>query len=348
MPSSQLGKKIRAIGKSNLTIYDPLDDRPDLFLTIDELEIALSDKLVGLALGTLPNRTRAKVFKSAVCEALGYPAPNSFQKTRPRFPGQDFDTYVQKRNNLQVFNEEISPTRRYVVARPDVMGTIIAIRVLTGEALAKFDKTGTLTKKYQARRKSDRTSSCLVSSSDTSKFMTEFSPVNSVDLSNISPIAKPSKHQVLSVKALYTKLLTLVGTTIPDPGHDQERNRGAGLVRAICTALNLKHYADKGRWPDILSQALEVKLQTAATIDLGLVSPDSLAPAEEVGTTVRHGDIRYAVFYGDKQKNNTVLLRSVIVTTGQDFFSEFDRFGGKVVNAKLQIPLPGDFFNQAK
>lgn len=348
MPGSPLDQKLRAIRNSKLSIYDSLANRPDLFLTVDELEVALIEKLRGLALGSYPIRTRSKVFKSAVCEALGYPVPATFQKVQPRFPGQDFDTYVQKSNNLQIWNEEISATRRYVVARPDAKGIIKAVRVLTGEALAKLDKTGTLTKKYQARRKSGRTSSCLLSTYDTNHVISEFLPVNNVDLSSVSPTAKPSKRHVLSVKAIYAQLLNLVGTKIPDPGHDQERNRGAGLQRAICTALNLKDYADKGQWPDILSQALEIKLQTAQTIDLGLVLPNSRTPAQEVGATIEHRDIRYAVFYGDKQEDGTVLLTSVVVTTGEDFFNEFDKFGGKVINAKLQIPLPGDFFDQAK
>jgi hypothetical protein len=341
----QLKKKLLAIKNSELSIYDRLHGRPDLFLTIDELETALAGKLIGLPLGAYPIRTRSKVFKSAVCEALGYPVPTTFQKTQPRFPGQDFDTYVQKSNNLQIWNEEISPLRRYVIARPDANGIIRAVRVLTGEALAKLDKTGTLTKKYQARRKAGHKSSALLSTYDTNNFAHEFAPANNVNLSHVSPTDRPSKHHVLSVKSLYAQLMNLVGTCIPDPGQDQERNRGAGLQRAICAALNLKDYADKGQWPDILSQALEVKLQTSPTIDLGLVSPDGEEPAQEVGTTIRHCDVRYAIFYGDKQDNGTVKLTSVVISTGEDFFREFDKFGGLIVNAKLQIPLPRDFFD---
>jgi hypothetical protein len=68
------------------------------------------------------------------------------------------------------------------------------------------------------------------------------------------------------------------------------------VQKAVCTGLKLKHYADIGQWPDILSQALEVKLQTSATIDLGLVSPDSNDPAQKVGINIRHRDIRYPYF----------------------------------------------------
>jgi len=42
------------------------------------------------------------------------------------------------------------------------------------------------------------------------------------------------------------------------------------------------------------------------------------------------------------------MLDSLVVSTGKDFFTEFEKFGGKIVNAKLQIPLPRDFFAKSK
>ncbi|HEV2399369.1 MAG TPA: hypothetical protein VGS27_20650 [Candidatus Sulfotelmatobacter sp.] len=345
---SELASKVAAVKKSRLSIYDLLDDHPELFYTVDELEQLLGERLAGLSLAKLPLRTRSKKFKSAVCEALGYPIPASFQKTQPRFPGQDFDTYVQKADNLQIWNEEVAPTRRYVLARPDSHDVIEAVRVVTGEALAELDKTGTLTKKYQARRKEGHNGSVLVNEADTTHFRNEFEPENHVSQDKLgccSPTDKPKRGCVLSIASVHRKLMRLVGTTIDDPGHDQERNRGAGLQRAVCKALNLADYADKGQWPDILSQAVEVKLQTAPTVDLGLVSPDGTEPAQEVGKNIRHRDIRYAVFYGDKVDGNKVKLTALVTVSGKHFFDEFNKFGGKIVNAKLQIPLPGDFFD---
>ena len=105
---------IRGIRESGLTIYDDLDSRPDLYLTTEELQAVLSKGLRGLDLN-YPLRTRSKVLKSRVCEVLGYPVPASFRRSQPRFPGQDFDTYIQKSDNLQIWNEEVAPTRRYVV-----------------------------------------------------------------------------------------------------------------------------------------------------------------------------------------------------------------------------------------
>jgi len=257
--SKELQKKLAAISESNLSIYSSLDGRPELFLKLKELEEALSNKLVGLSLHGLPIRTRSKVFKTAVCEGLGYLAPLNFRKTRPRFPGQDFDTYVQKANNLQIWNEEISPTRRYVLARCDPTDVITKVRVITGEALAEYDRTGTLTKKYQARRKAGRSGSKLISERDTDTFRRILVPTADLPdsiLRSISPTDTPIKGRVLAIRSIYDRLTKLVGDTIESHGSDQERNRGIGLQRLVCPILGLKEYADKGQFPDVLSQAL--------------------------------------------------------------------------------------------
>ena len=75
------------IRQSGLTIYDYIDPRDDrLYIPTYALEVILRDSLVGLSLSGLALRTRSKVVKSAICEALGYPIPRSFAKTQPRFP----------------------------------------------------------------------------------------------------------------------------------------------------------------------------------------------------------------------------------------------------------------------
>ena len=107
---------VKQISVSGLTIYDPLLHAPSLFVPTEQLEVILNSSLKGLLLNQ-PIRTRSKVLKTAVCTALGYPVPTSFRKTQPRFPGQNFDTYVQKANNLQIWNEEVSSSRRYVIIR---------------------------------------------------------------------------------------------------------------------------------------------------------------------------------------------------------------------------------------
>src|SRR5438445_7429629 len=107
---------VKAIRRSGLSIYDSLEELPELYLDTESLEALLRKGLAGLNLD-FPLRTRSKVLKTKVCEVLGYPTPPSFKRTHPCFPGQNFDTYVQKSNNLQIWNQEVTPSRRYVVIR---------------------------------------------------------------------------------------------------------------------------------------------------------------------------------------------------------------------------------------
>lgn len=339
-----------AIAQSGLSIYDEIDRESDLFFDIEVLEEHLRTELVGLNLA-YPIRTRAKHSKSAVAKAMGYPVPKSFRKTHPRFPGQDLDVYVQKADNLQIWNEEISPSRRYAIIRLDADDSVTNVRIVTGETLARLDRTGTLTQKYQAKRRAGRAGSHLVSAQDTTTLTELFQPVSDLspaDLARIVPTARPIPGKVLTVGSLYERLLPMVGLEIVDRGLDQERNRGEALHRLVCQTLGLNGYADRGQFPDVLCQALEVKLQTSPTIDLGLVTPDSVEAAEEVGPGIRHCDVRYAIAYGRRLSPTQIEITELVVTTGLDFFSEFQRFEGLVQNKKLQVPLPGDFFREAE
>ena len=102
--------------------------------------------------------------------------------------------------------------------------------------------------------------------------------------------------------------------------------------------------------PDVRHQLLEVKLQTSPTIDLGLVTPESTEPLDVPmldGVQVRHCDVRYAIFYA-KIEGGNVTLTHLLVSSGADFFKRFPQFQGKVLNAKLQIPLPAKFFAQTE
>ena len=339
---------VAAIQKRGITIYDPVTvGDPDLWIPVPELESLLNRDLVGTSLAGLPLRTRSKVVKQRICEALGYPVPRSFRKTQPRFPGQAFDTYVQKSNNLQIWNEEVSATRRYVIVRVDATDTIVKVRVVTGDTLRLLDTTGTLTQKYQARLTISDHATELVTPADT-ELVKPFVATR-VDLSHTpSPLLHPKPGQLLAIVELYKRLLPLIHVTFADSGHDQERNRGARLHRLVCRYLGYRNYRDDGRYPDIRHQLLEVKLQTSPTIDLGLVSPDSTEPLDVPhlsGQQMRHCDVRYAIFRATTD-GDTVLLTNLFVTTGKGFFTRFPQFQGKVLNKKLQIPLPGDFFKR--
>jgi hypothetical protein len=112
------------------------------------------------------------------------------------------------------------------------------------------------------------------------------------------------------------------------------------------TALGSVAFHDSGQFPDVPDQLLELKLQTASTVDLGLVSPDSTEPLA-INPSLFHCDVRYGVFYASLDSGDVVLNQLVLVT-GEGFFKVFRRFEGKVKNSKLQIPLPRGFFDDAE
>jgi hypothetical protein len=336
---------VDAIRNSGLSIYDAITVGSDLWIPTPTLESLLNRELAGINLGALPNRTRSKAVKQHVCNALGYPTPSSFKKTQPRFPGLDFDTYGQKKNNLQVWNEKVTPTRRYVVIRISPDFIITKVKVISGDALARLDRTGTLTQKYQARLITGDTTSELVAAVDTDVLVPHVA--NAVTLTNSRPTDYPSSGDLLTIQTIFDRLTPLIGTKFADRGRDQERNRGADLHRLVCTALGYTSYQDNGQFPDVLHQLLEVKLQTSPTIDLGLVTPNSVSPLDvpmlNRQQQVRHCDVRYALFYATTD-GGEVTLTHLFLTTGAAFFGRFPQFQGKVLNRKLQIPLPGNFF----
>jgi hypothetical protein len=334
------------IQKSGLDIYASIDvGDPRYWIPTLHLEVLLREGLAGHSLAGLPLRTRSKVVKSAVCGALGYPVPRSFKKTQPRFPGQQLDTYSQKALNLQIWNEELSPTRRYAliqVLSNDLIGTV---RVVNGQELALLDTTGTITTKYQARLECGAATRELISAGDTEPLRKHLNAEVAFS-SKVSPLDEPTSGQLLPIANIFHLLSPLVGTSFVDPGIDQERNRGAALHRLVCQCLGYSRYEDRGQFPDVRHQLLEIKLQTSPTIDLGLVLPTSegLLDTKQVGTDhARHCDTRYAIFYA-YTSGSLVTLTHLFVTTGQDFFSRFRKFGGKSINGKIQIPLPWDFF----
>ncbi len=337
---------VENITNSGLSIFDPIEvGDPELWIPTPDLERILNEKLVGIDGLDVPIRTRSKLVKQHVCRALGYPVPKSFTKIQPRFFGQMFDTYAQKANNLQVWNEELSPSRRYVLLRVDDAGIITRVKVVNGEELAQLDTTGTLTQKYQARLVPGEETEELISATDTD-FLNPHVRAGANLAKHVSPTDHPAHGLMLPLGEVFERLRGAIGRSFADAGRDQERNRGAALHRIVCELLGYSDYRDDGQFPDIRNQLLEVKLQTSPTIDLGLVLPASKEPLDVpqiAGTQARHCDVRYALFYAQTD-GATVTLTHFYLTTGADFFTRFPQFGGKVLNKKLQIPLPSDFF----
>ena len=330
------------ISTSGLTIYDHVDPaNPDLYIPIDDLQQILSDQMVGLSLSGYALRTRSKIVKTAICNALGYPTPKSFKKTQPRFLGQNFDVYTQKSLNVQIWNEEVDASRRYVFFRVNDSDVITAVRVITGEDLARYDKTGTLTKKYQATMNSFGRNICSNEDTRNVQNWTSDSPIT---LTSINPNTFPKKEQLLKITEIFKRLFPMVGKTISYLDAVQERNRGAELHSMICQHLGYSIYEDDGTYPDIANQLLEIKLQTSPTIDLGLHSPEDGECVVSIdGMCFYSEDVRYAVFDGVVE-GDRILLRNLYLVTGKDFTTYFPLFQGRGTNAKLQLPLPYNFF----
>jgi len=337
---------LQAIAASGHTIYTTIEvGHPEYWIPVQHLEALLNEAMTGKSLAGLALRTRSKVVKTSVCEALGYPAPTSFKKMQPRFFGQQLDVYVQKSLNLQIWNEELSPTRRYAIIQvfeDDIVGKV---RVVNGQQLAILDRTGTITKKYQAGLELGLDHYELVAPVDTPALQPHTMAGLKPGL-RTSPVEEPRSGELLPIADIFARLKPLVGQHFIDPGMDQERNRGAALHNMVCQALGYATYGDTGQFPDIKHQLLELKLQTSPTIDLGLVEPSSqeYLDVQALGLTQpRHCDTRYAIFCG-RTDGRTVTLTHLFVTTGAMFFTRFRKFGGKTINGKIQIPLPRDFF----
>lgn len=329
------------IANSHLSIYDHIDSGDTyLYIPSIELERILSRNLVGCSLSGLALRTRSKVVKQKICDALGYPVPNSFKKTQPRFLGQNFDVYIQKSLNVQIWNEDINAERRYVFLRVGEDNVITHVRVITGKNLIQYDRTGTLTTKYQAIMNSYDENS-LFSKYDTDIVLDYIidpsQPLNSTD-----PNAHPNRNHLLHISEIYARLLPIIGQSINYLDAVQERNRGAELHKIICRYLGYSTYEDNGQYPDITNQLLEIKLQTSQTIDLGLHSPTDGESIVEVDGTIFHSeDVRYAIFRGEVN-GDKILLKNLYVVSGRDFAKCFPLFKGR--NAKIQLALPNDFF----
>jgi hypothetical protein len=331
------------ISESGQTIYDEASLRKgSLYMPTDVLSTELATALIGVNLSGLELSTRSKIVKSRICEALAYPIPKSFRKTQPRFTAQDFDIYIQKSMNVQIYNEGVDYNRRYVFIHVDADDIITHVKIINGDQLANLDRTGKLTAKYKARLVSFGASQ-LLSNSDTYK-VSEWC-CDEINLTHVDPNTPPFDGGLLSIAEVFRRLRALEGKTFPHLVYLRKRNRGAALHEAVCRQLGFSSYEDDGIYPNIMNQLIEIKLQTSPTIDLRLHSPDDEEPLFKIdGQTFASMDIRYAIMEGEVS-NGFVLIHHVYLINGRDFSSCFPLFGGKVQNMKLQIHLPADFFN---
>lgn len=331
--------------KSQKTIYDKLTpEDKGLWLSDNELEYLLRSALIGNSYEGQANRTRSKSINQDICRAMGYPVPKSFKKTHPRFLCQNFDKYAQQSTNLQIWNEEITPTRRYCLIILNEQSMVINVVILSGSTLQKFDSTGTLTTKYQANLINENSKSKLLSSQDTDSIQKTFGEYNSISTHN--PAALPTPTSVMSINYLFNCLKGLEGKNFNITG--KERTDGDILQGIVYKQLGYTQYQENGQLPDLMNQLLEIKRQTSRTIDLGLFKPndqDQLNIPAINGYVPKVEDLRYAIFYCSI-KDTIMTINRVFLVTGKDFFQYFHLFSGNRQNKKIQLHLHKSYWNQ--
>lgn len=338
-------EKIRAnIKASSLTIYDRLTPKDtDYWLEDQELQCLLNKYLIGKSYEGQANRTRSKSINQDICEAMGYPKPKSFKKTHPRFVCQNFDKYAQQSTNLQIWNEEITPTRRYCLVLLDENNVVTRVLVMSGSTLQEFDTTGTLTTKYQANIIDETMESSLLSKKDTDNIIQNFGQYSEKKTDN--PATFPSYSNLMSIQQIFDRLKLLEGQKYSISG--KERTDGDLLQSIVYKSLGYTQYKENGQLPDLMNQLLEIKRQTSRTIDLGLFKPNDVEqlniPAVK-GYVPKVEDLRYAIFYCQVD-GKTMTIKKVFLVTGKDFFNHFRLFNGNRQNKKIQLHLSSKYWD---
>lgn len=322
------------VRESGLTIYD---DCPSLLRWPTEtMEQHLQALLRGLDLA-LPIRSRALRAKQAVAVALGYPVPATFARVTPRFPAQDLEVIVQKAHNVQLWNAELVAHRRFALIQVDDNDCAVAVKVADGAVLGHLAGSGVTTKRQAFRPTASRTHSLCIGT-DTERFKARFRPIPALCVS--SGATPPLPGVMADLGSIYNAVRTLVGQHVDVEGFDQERRRGDRAGALVADALSICGRSETGQFPDLPSQAVEVKLSSSSMIDLGTWSPDDRGPLRH--TTLAPADVRYVVLSAQRRRTQRLTIDAVVVVSGERFFDHFT--AGQTIDRKIQISLPRNFF----
>ena len=315
-------------------------------------------KLRKLISATLDNPLKSVALKN------DYEVLSKKGKGVPRLLAELIDTYIittGKSYNLQVWNrfpnsslaiirynngEIISPSDiRFILVKIDTINEKIdSIVILTPAYIEnKFGVFGKPTIKNQL----------LVSEKERIKIITgdkvDFRP-DTLHIASISQKAYKvptslaqnfDTTDVLSLDVIRTVVADkLIGSTLN--GGDT-KTRGQALERKV---LDLLGYGEDsklvGGYPDVPNQLLEVKVQDAQTIDLGLYSPQFKEPIAGVnGCTTE--DIRYLIALTNAQSH---IIEGIILSSGLRLGDRFSYVSDK--SFKCQRSIPMDFFEKYK
>lgn len=352
----------------------------DCLYTNEEILYMLKD-LKKLKIGTnLSTVQKSHFIKYWIIDKLGYDKPlglriKQAKLAKPKFLNQLLDVFVQKSNNLQVWNyipydENVLDGKwntqklkysdcRYLIIKQDSSGNILKYFIKSGKDLAKWDTTGAHTIKWQANVPLHlRKKSCIICSYSNMifenhktanlKIKEKMAMIRKMDTDPSKPLikTKPNFDTLYTNSELCELLSPLIRSRFSNLGAGQERIFGQNLEKIVTKSLGYLNFSqtDTGGFPDLLHQLIEIKFQFSGTIDLGKNLPTDPRPIDEYwndwGLTNQH--IRYCIFlmaFHDGEYH----VQSIVVVSGKDFPEYFNICAG--TNFKVQMIIPSDEFS---
>ncbi len=336
----------------------------EFLYTISELKM-IFNKLIGKNIPsglTIVQRKHWLTYEAL--KLLGYKKPEGLRtkearESKPKFRNQMMDIFVQKHNNLQVWNYipyiEKRHNCRYIIFKVDdekVLGLIIK----TGKELKDWDVTGTKTIKWQAivtdKTRKKASNKILLSDSDPifSKFNFNKKNLDPIEkrIENIKKIniknslnCEPNPKFLITINELENLLKPILGIEIEPIGEKLIGQKFQGIVaEKIGYTFEEGESIDSGQFPDMLHQLIETKIQISPTIDLGFHLPISKEPLNfnwnKNQITTR--DIRYIIAIANKTDKDKVKINGIVITSGNEFEKFFSLCEG--TNFKVQMIIP--------
>lgn len=362
------------LSRGDFLIFNP--PKNDTLYTIDELTFLLKESLLGLEIPLdLKIVQKSHWVKFRVLKALGYNVPSGLRskdarKYKPKFINQLLDIFVQKSNNLQVWNyipysnlklegcwnkEGLNfQDCRYLLVRHNSKGVITNIMIKSGKELKNWDNTGTKTIKWQATIAKHfwETKQIIVGRNDpiseiycnnTMNTDEKNKLIYNKDFDKNNPLIKkkPDANYLYSIYELSELLDPLLNLKVKKLGSGKERIIGQFAEKKVAELLGYRHYTitDTGNHPDLINQLLEVKFQYSPTIDLGQNLPtenDVIKGFEEIDSRLTHRHVRYCLILACEYDDYYEII-SIIITSGMDFEKFFTICKG--TNFKVQFKI---------
>lgn len=281
------------------------------------------------------------------------------KKGVPKILLEYIDTYVVSTGvsyNLQVWNRNPdsqsvqieydegtqlnSSEIRFVLAKVDAtLNIITGIVVLTPDYIVKkFGQFGRPTVKNQLMI-SQHSREKILENTGGLLFFDEAEQVGNPDnirnLSNYSIHDEPTHESLLPISTIRDIVAKqIIGQTI-SPG--ATKNRGQVLESLFLKSFGYKMRGSGliGGYPDIRNQALEVKVQDAQTVDLGLYSPEFLESVPKCGG-FNTRNMRYFIAFTNPASG---IIEGGVLCTGDKLGRYFTYVSEKSYKCQRTIPM---------